>query len=78
MKKLELTKFRNIEDMALLVKASSFVKDGGAIYYQSIDGKEDCNVVIQTAFQCGMSLVAFAEDNAYDFRCHYYKFDKRK
>ena len=66
------------DGMALLVKASGFVKDGGAIYYQSLDGKEDCNVVIQTAFQCGMSLAAFAEDNAYDFRCHYYKFDKRK
>lgn len=64
--------------MALLKKASTFIKDGGAIYYQSLDDKEDCNIVIQTAFQCGMSLAAFAEDNAYGFRCHYYKFDKQK
>lgn len=66
------------DGMALLAKASEFVKDGGAIYYQSLDDKEDCNVVLQTAFRCGMSLAAFAEDNAYGFRCHYYKFEKRK
>lgn len=64
--------------IALLKKANTFVKDGGAIYYQSLDSKEDCNIVMHTAFQCGMSLAAFAEDNAYGFRCHYYKFDKRK
>lgn len=66
------------DGMALFVKASSFLKDGGAIYYQSLDSKEDCNVVIQTAFQCGMILAAFSEDNAYGLRCHYYKFEKRK
>lgn len=64
--------------MALLEKASTFVKDDGAIYYQSLDSKEDCNIVIKTAFQCGMSLAAFAEDNAHGLRSHYYKFDKRK
>lgn len=64
--------------MALLEKASTFVKDGGAIYYQSLDDKEDCNVVMRTAFQCGMSLAAFVEDNAYGFRACYYKFEKRK
>lgn len=64
--------------MALLEKASTFVKDGGAIYYQSLDYKEDCNVVMQTAFQCGMSLAAFVEDTAYGFRACYYKFEKRK
>lgn len=66
------------DGMALLAKASSFIKDGGAIYYQSLDENEDCNVVMQTAFQCGMSLAAFDEDNAYGFRCHYYKFAKQK
>lgn len=66
------------DGIALFVKASGFVKEGGAIYYQSLDGKEDCNAVIQTAFQCGMSLAAFAEDDSYGFCCHYYKFEKRK
>lgn len=66
------------DGMSLLAKASGFVKDGGAIYYQTLDGKEDCNAVMQTAFQCGMSLAAFAEDNAHGFCCHYYKFEKRK
>ena len=64
--------------MALLEKASTFVKAGGAIYYQSLDSKEDCNIVMQTAFQCGMSLAAFMEDNAHGFRASYYKFEKRK
>lgn len=62
---------------ALLATAMRFVKDGGALYYQSLDGKEDCNAVIRTAFQNGMSLEAFAEDPAYGFCCHYYKFKKR-
>lgn len=66
------------DGMALLAKASGFIKEGGAIYYQSLDDREDCNVVMQTAFQCGMSLAAFAEDNAYGFRGCYYKFEKRK
>ncbi len=66
------------DGMTLLAKASRFIKDGGAIYYQSLDENEDCNVVMQTAFQCGMSLAAFTEDNAYGFRCHYYKFEKQK
>ena len=64
--------------MALFTKVCGFIKDGGAIYYQSLDDKEDCNVVMQTAFRCGMSLAAFAEDDAYGFHCHYYKFEKRK
>ena len=66
------------DGMALFEKASRFVKDGGSIYYQSVDGEEDCNVVLKTAFQCGMSLAAFAEDHAHGFCCHYYKFEKRK
>lgn len=66
------------DGMALLTKTSGFVKDGGAIYYQSLDEKEDCNAVMRTAFQCGMSLAAFVEDNAYGFRGCYYKFEKRK
>lgn len=66
------------DGLALLAKAISFVEDGGAIYYQSLDEKEDCNAVMLTAFQNGMSLSAFVEDNAYGFRCHYYKFEKRK
>lgn len=63
---------------ALLAKASGFVKSGGAIYYQSLDDKEDCNVIIQTAFQCGMSLEAIFQENAYGFRGSYYKFGKRR
>ena len=66
------------DGMALLAKASRFVKDGGSIYYQSIDDKEDCNVVMQNAFQFGLSLDTFFEDNAYGFRACYYKFEKRK
>lgn len=62
------------DGLALLEKAISFVKAGGAIYYQSIDESEDCNAVLQTAFRHGMTLAAFLEDCAYGFRCHYYKF----
>ncbi len=63
--------------LSLLKKAISFVKTGGTVYYQSLDEKEDCNAVIQTAFHHGMSLGAFCEDNAYGFHCHYYQFEKR-
>ena len=66
------------DGMALLAKTCEFLKAGGALYYQSLDGSEDCNTVIQTAFQRGMSLAAFAEDHAYGFHCQYYKFEKRK
>lgn len=66
------------DSLSLFAKASEFVKAGGAVYYQSLDREEDCNAVIQTAFQCGMSLSAFVEDNAYGFRGYYYKFVKRK
>lgn len=66
------------DGMALLAKASGFVKYGGAIYYQSLDGKEDPNEVIRNAFQCGLSLAAFFEDDAYGFRACYYKFEKNK
>lgn len=62
---------------ALLAKASEFVKVGGAIYYQSLDESEDCNVIMQTAFRCGMSLAAYAEDYAYGICSHYYKFEKQ-
>lgn len=62
--------------LALLEKAISFVKVGGAIYYQSLDKKEDCNTVLQVAYRHGMKLEAFLEDNAYGFRCHYYKFER--
>lgn len=64
------------DGMALLAKVSRFVKDGGALYYQSLDETENCNTVIQTAFQCGMALAAFFEDKAYGYRACYYKFEK--
>ena len=65
------------DGLKLLAKAISFVKDGGALYYQSLDKKEDCNAVLKTALQHGMLLTAFFEDTSYGFHCHYYKFDKK-
>lgn len=62
--------------LALLEKAISFVKAGGTIYYQSLDEKEDCNTVLQTAYRNSMRLAAFFEDDAYGFLCHYYKFER--
>lgn len=63
------------DGLALLEKAISFVKDGGALYYQSLDEKEDCNRILQTAFRNGMSLAAFEEDNTYGIPARYYKFE---
>lgn len=71
------TAMESRDSMALLAKVSEFIKVGGLIYYQSLDDSENCNEVIKTAFQCGMSLNAYNEDNEYGFRCHYYKFEKR-
>ena len=62
--------------IALVEKAISFVKEGGAMYYQSLDKKEDCNEVLQAAYRHGMKLAEFLEDNAYGFIGHYYKFEK--
>lgn len=62
--------------LALFEKAVSFVKVGGAVYYQLLDEKEDCNEVLQAAYRHGMKLAVFIEDNSYGFRCHYYKFEK--
>lgn len=70
------TAIESRDSMALLTKAASFIKYGGAIYYQSLDTKEDCNIVMQTAFQCGLSLAAFVEDTAYGFHARYYKLKK--
>ncbi len=62
--------------LALLEKAMSIVKVGGAIYYQSLDEREDCNTVVQTAFGQGLRLEAILEDHAHGFCCHYYKFSR--
>lgn len=71
------TAMESTNGLALLAKASGFVKKGGTIYYQSLDEKEDCNAVMQTAFQNDMLLSAFAEDRKYGFCSRYYKFEKK-
>lgn len=63
--------------LSLLQKAFRLAKTGGAVYYQSLDEKEDCSAVIRAAFQHGMCLGVFCEDSAYGFHCHYYRFEKR-
>ena len=62
--------------IAFVENAMSFVKEGGAMYYQSLDEKEDCNEVLQAAYRQGMKLAAFLEDRSYGFVGHYYKFEK--
>ena len=62
---------------ALLEKACSFVKKGGALYYQTLDGQEDCDSTLRIVFQCGMRLTAMHQDMAYSFTAYYYKFEKR-
>ena len=62
--------------IALFQKAVSLVKPGGSLYYQSLDGNEDSNQIIKTAFANNMQLSTFLEDHAYGFKCHYYKFCK--
>ncbi len=62
--------------LALLEKAMGFVKSGGAIYYQSLDEKEDCNQVLQAAWRQGLKLDAMLADNSHGFFCHYYKFSR--
>lgn len=59
----------------LLEKAITFVKTGGAIYYQSLDENEDCNAVLQAAYRHGMKLTAYFEDSSYGYLAHYYKFE---
>lgn len=62
--------------LGLLEQAMGFVKPGGSLYYQSLSGDEDPDLVIKTAFRHSMRLGAFSEDHAYGFHCHYYKFEK--
>lgn len=65
------------DSMKLLEKAFSFVKPGGCVYYQSLDEAEDPGTVIETALGCGMRLCTLLEDDAYAFRCRYYKFERK-
>ena len=64
--------------LALLAKASGFLKPGGAIYYQTLSDHPDPNAVIATAFQNGLSLAAFEEDTAYNITARYYQFEKKQ
>lgn len=60
---------------ALLEKAICFIKKGGALYYQSLNAQEDCSEILQTAFRSGMKLSTLIEDDAYGFKCRYYRFE---
>ncbi len=62
--------------LALLEKAMGFVRPGGAVYYQSLDEREDRNAVIQAAYRQGLSLEAILVEAVYGFCCHYYKFSR--
>lgn len=62
--------------LTLLTHAFHFLKKGGMFYYQSMDQNEDCSAVIRIAFDQGMALSAFEEDDAYGFHCRYYQFKK--
>ena len=62
--------------LALLKKASGFVKPGGSIYYQTLDENENCNVVLQLAFRLGLQLGAFEEDGRYGFSARYFRLVK--
>lgn len=64
------------DSFALLEKAMDFVKDGGVLYYQSIEENENYSTVMQTAFRKGMTLGAFLVDDAHDMHCQYYIFYK--
>lgn len=72
------TAMESNDGIALLTHASTFVKVGGAIYYQSLDENENCGAIIKASFQCGLTLGAYMEDRAYGFCCHYYKFEKNQ
>ena len=40
--------------------------------------EEDINVVLQTAYRCGMKLMAFFDEIQYGITARYYKFQKEK
>ena len=62
--------------LQLLEKGFALVRDGGNMYYQSLDAEEDCNFVLQTAYRCGMKMMAFFDETRYGIHARYYKFQK--
>ncbi len=64
------------QSLALLGKAAEFVKNGGHLYYQSLDKNETCDCVIRTAQNAGFLLKAFEADHAYNFSAQYFIFEK--
>lgn len=62
--------------LSLLEKASSFVKPGGSIYYQTLDGKEDCNDVFRLGHRIGLQIGAYEEDRAHGLCARYYQLVK--
>lgn len=64
------------QELELFRKAASFLKPGGALYYQSLDERENCNDVIQTAYALGLKMYAFEEEQKYGYVCRYYRFNR--
>lgn len=60
----------------LLQKAAEFVKNGGHLYYQSLDKNETCDSVIRTAHNSTFVLKAYEADNAYQISAQYFMFEK--
>lgn len=64
------------DSQKLLEKVSGFLKNGGAIYYQSLDEREDCNDVFHLAHSLGLRIGAYEEDRTYGFCARYYQLVK--
>lgn len=58
----------------LLEQAMTFTKPGGAIYYQTLEEREDPDATIAAAHRQNMKLTAYLADDSYGISCHYYKF----
>lgn len=62
--------------LALLQKAASFVKNGGFLYYQTLDGNDACGETIQMAVSCGLMIQNMLQDLSHGLTAHYYCFKK--
>ena len=60
----------------LLGKAMSFVKEGGSMYYQTLDRDENMNCFLKLCNEYNFTVENYICDNSYGFRAQYWKVSK--
>lgn len=70
------TKLNSGAGLRIVEQAMRFVKSGGTLYYQSLDGEENADQVIRLAHRQNMELSALEQETTEHFLASYYQFRK--